>query len=130
CVDGTAAAGATLERSAALSNRLPAGTYYLAVKSQSSTGGNYQITFRDPAYAIPGGATYLSCTTSAGTGYIDQSVIANRDYYVVVKGTTAAAGTFGLQVTDVGAVPATTCDAASADKGAPDAYVDFSVTDS
>ena len=58
-------------------------------------------------------------------------MVANRDYYMIVKGSTAgAAGTYGLTLTDVGPVGNITCGATTAEAAAPDAFLDFSVTDS
>jgi hypothetical protein len=124
CTDGTTGTAAKIERTSALGNRLPAGTYYVALASQN-TGGSYKLTFSDGSVAGSNGAVFQSCSTSK----IDYPVVAGKDYYAVVKSTGSTSGAYGLTVTDLDAIPNTTCGAASADKTAPDAYVDFDVTD-
>ena len=126
CADGLGGGGATIARTLANGNRLTSGYYYVGLASQSNNGGTYTLTFDDGTGAVNNGADLMGCTAGA----IESDVVAGRDYFVVVKGAGSTSGTYTLNVTDVGAVPDTTCGGVSADRAAPDSYVDFNVTDS
>ena len=82
----------------------PARTTSASKPQSGSTGGTYQLSMRDPSFATSGG-TQSACTTTRTT---DVNVTANHDYYVLVKGSTAAdKGQYGLTVTDIGALDTT-----------------------
>ena len=91
-----------------------------------SRQGQTRIMVEDMNY---GGnfATRLGCATSAEGYTMDVPVVANRDYYAVIKGVDPGdENAFSLDIADVGAVRDIGC---TADPLAPDAYFDFSVTD-
>jgi hypothetical protein len=122
CLDGTAAAGATLSRS------LGPGTWYIGIKSKvASPAGNYNMAIRDTTAGVSPYAPSMACATSATAATVDANLSANNDYYIIVKGSAAgASGTYNLTVTDIGAVtPDFGC---SGDLSAPDAYYDFTVS--
>jgi hypothetical protein len=121
CGDGTTSPGVVDTRT------VPAGTYYVGIKPQSSvTGGNYSISVRDTGYATSGGNTVAGGCTSGST--IDVPVTANTDYYVMVKGEAAGAqGAFDLTLTDIGSLAGTVTDIGCGDLSATDAFYQFTV---
>jgi cysteine-rich repeat protein len=125
CADGPNTTGTTLTKT------LSAGTYYYGLKPQSGqSGGYYQLAVRDTSYNQTGGST-AACTTAST---VDVNATANHDYYVLVKGETAAdKGSFGLTVTDIGALDTTGAaydtptDIGCGELSAPDAYYEFTL---
>ncbi|MET0387322.1 MAG: hypothetical protein ABW321_15245 [Polyangiales bacterium] len=120
CRDGGAISGASLTRT------LPIGTYYVGVKPQAGQADplNYRLTFRDTAQSQPSSATELGCST---TGLINTPVVANRPYYVLVKGISPTdVGPYGLTVTDLRSSGDFAC---GDDPGGGDAYFEFRVND-
>ena len=128
CADGAATSGATISRTEADGNRLPAGTYYVGITSQSTTTGDYQIGFSNPSLPQAGAANYLGCAAGQAT----LNVTNGGTYYAVVKGASATqSGSYGLTITDTGLVEkAHASCAAQWNDAAPDAWVDFTVADS
>jgi cysteine-rich repeat protein len=122
CYNGASGAvGATDTRT------VPAGTYFVGIKPQTSaTAGNYSISVRDTSYATSGGSTIASGCTSGST--IDVPVAANTDYYVMVKGEAAGErGAFDLTLTDVGSLAGRVTDIGCGDLSASDAFYQFTV---
>ena len=131
CTDGTSASPATINSTTLASpivnaqGELPIGTYYAAFSGQASNNGAYELVFSDQTQGAGSSATLIDCETDQD---LTASLAANTDYYVVVKGDTAAArGAYSLAVSDVTAVQDFDV-ACPTDVAAPDGYAAFTLT--
>jgi hypothetical protein len=107
-----------------LTRSLAPGDYYVVVSGDNTTGGAYDISFKNQS-AETNAAQLVACNDTEDT--ITHAIEPNKNYYVVVKGDeTVQKGTYTLTVetTDTGAVNMG-CGAAAE---SPDAFFKFTVT--
>ena len=106
-----------------ITRTLDPGTYYAIIKGRQSTShGNYRLTFRDNVVADS--SNVVACDDNSGAGGITSKLSANLaigTYYAVVKGKTAGdSGNYRLTVRNLDAVAASNriaCDDNSAGSG-------------